>query len=498
MKNVKKTLAMVASLAMAGSMFAACGGGNSGSGSSGDTTTAAPAATEAAATEAAGGEEAAPAETEAAPAETEAAGGEEAAPAANGDSKLTVLCWNTDDINPMLKCFCDNTDHTEAEFDAHSFGVAGGQAAETYDAYLADAANDADIIFVEADWALKYINDDSAETGTKPLTDIGFSDGDYGDLRPYTVEIGKSSSGVQKGLSWQAAAGGFCYREDLAESLLNITNPDDFQAKVSNWDNFKATAKEVKEASGGKTALTATLGGIWQVFSAGRKEPWVVDGKLVLDDTAKNYISFAKEMYDEGYIIRDLAQWSTEWYSAGQTDDTMGYFVSTWGFGDAILTSAAGGEGGATYGKWKVVVGPQAFFWGGTWMVVSQRCDNPDLAKEFISFFTTNTEGAQKYAEQQGEFVSNKKAMENVISSGSYTGHPVLGGQNQFEVLNVAADQIDMTGAITPYDSSVKGCFNDSVNEYTQGQYADVDETINAWVDKVANALPDLDYSNFD
>jgi maltose-binding protein MalE len=203
-------------------------------------------------------------------------------------------------------------------------------------------------------------------------------------------------------------------------------------------------------------------------------------------------------MYDEGYVIKDLAQWSTEWYSAGQTDDTMGYFVSTWGFGDAILTSAAGGEGGATYGKWKVCVGPQAFFWGGTWMTVANRCDNPELVKEFMSFFTTNTEGAQKYAEMQGEFVSNKKAMENVIAAGEYKGNPVLGGQNQFEVLNVVADQIDMTGAITPYDSPVKGCFNDAVNAYCQGTNADVEATINDWVDRVANALPTLDYSNFD
>ena len=492
MKSMKKTLAMVAAVAMAGTVFAACGGSSSSSSTPASTTEATTKAAE-------GGDTTEATEaTEAPAADATEAPAADAGASTDGASKLTVLCWNTDDINPMLKCFCENTDHTEDEFDAHSFGVAGGQAAETYDAYLSDASNDADIIFVEADWALKYINDDSAETGTKPLNDIGFSDGDYGDLRPYTVEIGKSSSGVQKGLSWQAAAGGFCYREDLAEKYLGITDPDAFQEKVSDWDKFKATAAEVKEASGGKTALTATLGGIWQVFSAGRSTPWVVDNKLVLDDTAKNYISFAKEMYDNGYVIKDQAQWNDTWYAAGQDDTTMGYFVSTWGFGDAILTSAAGGPDGATYGKWKVCVGPQAFFWGGTWMTVANRCDNPELVKEFMSFFTTNTEGAQKYAEMQGEFVSNKKAMENVIAAGEYKGNPVLGGQNQFEVLNVTADKIDMTGAITPYDSSIKGAFNDAVNAYCVGEDADVDATIQDWVDRVAAALPTLDYSNFD
>ena len=120
----------------------------------------------------------------------------------------------------MLALFCEKTGHSKDEFNVKSFGCGGGEAAENYDAYLADASNDADIMFVEADWALKYINDDDA---TKPLSDIGFTDADYADLYDYTLEIGKSTSGVQKGLSWQAAAGGFCYREDLAEKYQLLT-----------------------------------------------------------------------------------------------------------------------------------------------------------------------------------------------------------------------------------------------------------------------------------
>ena len=481
MKNLKKTLAMISSVVMAGSVFAACGA----------KTDDAPAA------DAEAGNNDAPAATEEVKEDAPAADNADNndAPAADAaDSKLTVMCWNTDDINPMIKVFCDETGHSADEFNVKSFGCGGGEAAENYNNYLADASNDADIMFVEADWALKYINDDSAETGTKPLSDLGISD-DYSNLFAYTVEIGKSSSGVQKGLSWQAAAGGFCYRTDLAETYLGVKTPDEMQALVSDWTKFEETAAKVKEASGGATALTSTLGGMWQVFSAGRSTPWVVDNKLTLDDTAKNYISLAKNFYDNGYVVKDLGQWSTDWYSAGQTDSTMGYFVSTWGFGDAILSQAAGGEGGATYGKWNVCVGPQAFFWGGTWMTAASRNNNPDLTKEFISFFTINADTAQIYAEVQGEYVSNQKAISAVIDT--YAGHPVLGGQNHFAVLKDVASQINMTGAITPYDAAIKTAFNDAVTQYCQGVTGDVDSTISAWVDAVAGALPTLDYSNF-
>lgn len=488
MKNLKKTLAMISAVALAGSVFAACG----------ETTTTDDGADTVAADngDAAVADDAADADADDSYAADADADADADASTGSADGKLTVLCWNTDDINPMVECFVANTDHTADDFNIVSFGCAGEDAAENYNNYLSDASNDADIMFVEAGWALKYINDDSDATGTKPLSDIGFSDSDFSDIYDYVVEIGKSTSGVQKGISWQAAAGGFCYRTDLAEQYLGVTSNDEMQALVSDWTKFEETAAKVSEASNGETALTATMAGIYQVFSAARSDAWVVDNKLVLDDSCKEYISLAKNFYDNGYVIKDLAQWNADWYAAGQTDKTMGYFVSTWGFGDSILTQAAGYEDGATYGKWQCIEGPQNYYWGGTWLTVANRCDNTDLAKEFIEFFTTNADTAATYANFKGEYVSNKTAMESVIST--FEGIGVLNGQNYFEVLNSCADSIDMSGAITPYDATIKVAFNDAVTGYCQGTYATEDEAIDAWVDKVAEQLPELDFSNFD
>ena len=75
--------------------------------------------------------------------------------------------------------------------------------------------------------------------------------------------MGTDQNGVLKGASWQAAAGGYCYRTDLAEQYLGVTTPEEMQAKVADWDTFWATAKEVYDASGNKTAMADTLGGVW-------------------------------------------------------------------------------------------------------------------------------------------------------------------------------------------------------------------------------------------
>lgn len=124
------------------------------------------------------------------------------------------------------------------------------------------------------------------------------------------------------------------------------------------------------------------------------------------------------------------------------------------------------------------------------------RSDFPELAKEFISYFTTNKDGAKAYADFKGEYVSNKAAMAEVIPS--YAGLGVLGGQNHFEVLNTVADGINMAGGITEYDNTIKQAFNTTVTEYCRGTYDSVDATVDAFVDNVAGSLPNLDYSNFD
>jgi len=406
---------------------------------------------------------------------------------------LTILCWNANDSEPMVKLFCEKTGVSRDQIYIKNFNCAGGEASEKYDAYLSKADNDADIMFLEADWCLKYINDDNA---TAPLTSLGFQDSDFADIYPYVVEIGKSTTtGVQKGISWQAAAGGYCYRTDLAEKYLGVTSEADMQEKVKDWDGFKATAKELSEATGGKTAITATLGGLWQVYAGSRDTGWVsADNKLNVDDFCKNYAEYAKEFWDNGYVTK-VGQWSDAWKPLGQTEDTLGYFVSTWGFGNTILTEAAGGEGKGSYGNWKCILGPKEFYWGGTWLAPTARCNNQDLAKQFIEFFTTDTEGAEAYALAQGEYMSNQKVMEAIIDGKKYAGAGVLGGQNQFEVLNKVAQGIDMAGKISPYDATIKDAFSKAVEQFCNGDLADSDACLKKFATDVAAAIPSLNWN---
>jgi len=401
--------------------------------------------------------------------------------AETGD-KLSILCWTGDDIEKMIENFEDANPDYKGKCQYVNVGKNGGEAREGYANYFA-GGEDVDLFVLEADWILDYINNDEY---TAPLSDLGFTDADFAGCYPYTVSIGTDNNGVLKAASWQSTPGGYVYRTDLAEEYLGAKTPDEMQKFVDSWDKFTETAKTVKEKSGGKTAMADTLGGLWQVWQYNRKNAWVdADNNLVVDDYCKTYADLAKEYYDNGYVTKE-DQWTDGWYAIGQDGSTMGYFFCTWCLGSgSMLSNAEGGmeEDGTTpknadiYGKYNITAGPTGWAWGGSWLALSPKCDNGTIARDFVKYFTVDENTAKDYALFKSEFVNNPAAMKAIVDEGS-NKNPLLGGQDQFSVLYEAASTIDMDGKITAYDNQIKTAFNDSVSKYCKGEIKSYDDMI--------------------
>ena len=416
--------------------------------------------------------------------------------ALSSEETLTILAWTgNSDIKNMVKLFCQEKGYSEDQIVIKGVGDNGEGARDQYAQYLS-GDGDADLMCLEADWILQYINDD---TLVAPLSDLGITEADYANAYDYTIQIGKDKNGVLKGASFQAAPGGFVYRTDLAEEYLGVKTPEEMQEKVKDWDTFMETAKTVYEASGNKTSLTATEGGLWQVYAANRTQPWVVDGKLVMD-TAEDFFDVAKTMADNHYLA-GVPQWDPAWYQAGQDGTTMGYFFSTWCMtnsdgsqlwqAEGVTKDDDGNLSGPTFGKYNICQGPTGYFWGGTWLAASTKCDTKDLATEFVKFFTTDADTMQKYAEFTGDFTNNKVAMQTIIDAGT-NKNDLLGGQDQFAVLADGANNIKMDGLITEYDSKIKSCLNTAVQDYIAGTYATKEEAVDAFKKSVVATFPDL------
>lgn len=493
MNTLKRTLALVATLAMAATAFASCGDDKDSSSSSSSSSSEASKVEEPSEDTS---EDSSDAQDTT---KAEESTGEIADSVGKGGDTFTIAAWNADDV-PFLIAQWKGLDYDSIQDDLANdavdgikfinFGVGGGDASEKYD-NLFKSGDALDVYFCEADWALKYINDDEK---TLPLADLGLGDSDFANIYAYTDEIGKSSDGVRKGVSWQAAAGGFQYRSDLAQEYLGVTSPEEMQAAIGDWDKFVEAAQTVSEKSSGKTALADTLGGMWQAYACGRTTPWVVDNALQIDDFCKEFADTAKALWDCGGVTKN-GQWTDEWTAAGTNDTCMGYFVSTWGFGSFAL-DAAGGEGGATYGKWAVCQGPQPFFWGGTWIVVNPKTDNGEEARDFIISATSNEDQMSTYAVNKPEYVNNSKVMDDLISSNTVFNEKItnnLGGQNFYAELADNAKTIDFNGLITPYDATIKTDFINVVKEqYLEGG-ASWDDTVEAFKDKIAEDVTAID-----
>jgi hypothetical protein len=488
MNTLKRTLALVATLAMAATSFASCGKEEEKEEKT-ETTTAA-------------SEDATDAPAEETTAEPETDGSIDPSVKTGGDT-FTVAAWNADDVPALIAqwkglsydTIVDDLANEKVEgINAIIFGVGGGQASERYDQLFNDGG-DLDVYFCEADWALKYINDD---TKTLALSKLGLGDSDFANIYSYTDEIGKDSNGVRKGVSWQAAAGGFAYRADLAEEYLGVKSPEEMQEKIADWDLFVSAAQEISEKSNKSVALADTLGGLWQAFACGRTQPWVKDNKLVIDDSCKEFADTAKALWDCNGVSKNN-QWTDEWTAAGVSGNCMGYFVSTWGFGGFFL-DAAGGEKGEQYGKWAVCEGPTPFYWGGTWIVVNPATDNGEEAREFILSATSDEAQMSAYAQAKPEYVNNSKVMDELIGADTVFNEKISGNfkdnQNYFKALAENAKGIDFKGLITPYDASIKTAFVTAIKEdYLEGG-KDYDATIESFKDKVAEAVTTLEWDD--
>ncbi len=476
MSKLTRTLALLASIAVVSSAFVACGGSETSS-------TAAPSAdnssseadSSAADSSAADSSAADSSAADDADASSAADDGASAGGAVNlpdTDDTLTIVCWTDADLANMFDQFDGNAVYQNC-------GSNGAEASTQYATYL-NSGDDVDLFVAEAGWILNYINDDSMSA---PLSDLGFTTDDYKDAYQYTVDIGTDNNGVLKAASWQAAAGGYAYNTDLAKQYLGVEDADAMQAKISDWAGFEKTAEELKTASEGKVTMAATIGGLWQAFSTAKNAAWV-NGTAIQTDVAKEFTDMIKGYVDKGYINPKVEQWTADWTNVGLQGETLGYFYSTWCLGEGAQLEQNGG----TAGNWNIVVGPQEFFWGGSWLCVSPNCNTATEAAKFVRQFTVDATSMEEYALYSGDFVNNKVAMDKIVADGS-NSNALLGGQDQFAVLSKVADGIKMSDSITKYDQNLKDTFLTTLKDNID---SDADTIIEAFKTQALADNPDL------
>ena len=343
----------------------------------------------------------------------------------------------------------------------------------------ADAKDKIDIFLVEADYALKYSDTDY----TMAVSDLDITDDELANQYDYTKKILEDSNGVLKGVSWQSTPGVLIYNREIAKDMWGSDDPAEVQKHVSDWDTFYATGSELA-AKGYK--LTATVNDSYRVYSNNVSSKWVEDGKLNIDPQFKAWADAEKASYDAGQTTTgDL--WSDEW-SAGFYPDgkVFAYFGPAWlinfsmGQDDEKSIAHAGG--------WGATEGPQAFYWGGTWICAATGTDNPTLVADIMRKMTTDETILKDIVSKDSDCVNNKNVLSSLASDDSF-GFSVLGGQNPFGLFTENVEKIDLSN-LSAYDQGCNESFQKIMKDYFSGQYATYDEAIEAFKQDVATKYP--------
>ncbi|MCQ2248264.1 MAG: ABC transporter substrate-binding protein [Treponema sp.] len=382
---------------------------------------------------------------------------------AGADANNKIVVWSfTDELDGMIKNYFEKDARFAGKYEITYSLTPTDQFPNKLDPVLASGAGCPDVFALEDAFVRKYV-----ESGLLlDLTDV------YNEIKsdmvPYPVEVG-SANGKVYALSWQVTPGALFYRRSLAKKYLGTDDPAEVQKYLCNWEKFLETAQLLKDKSNGACYILSSTGDLFKPYSAGRKDPWVVNGKLTVDPLMEDYMDMCKTLHDKGFEGR-VGQWSEGWFAgmkgefkdeAGNDKEVFSYLLPTWGLHYVLKTNAPD-----TTGDWAMCAGPVGYRWGGTWVGAWAKTKNPNAAKTLIKYVATDYDFLKAWAENTGDVVSNSKVVADVKDNFS---EPFLGGQNHYAEFAEMSKTVN--GKLSQgTDQAVEGLFGEATAAYVNGE----------------------------
>ena len=337
-----------------------------------------------------------------------------------------------------------------------------------------------DMFLAEADYIGKYVNSDY----TASIETIGYENADT--MYPYTIQAASDDAGVCKGVSFQCCPSALIYRKSIAEDVLGTSDPAAVQEALSDWSKFEEVAAIAKEKG---YYMTASFAETYRAFSNNCTSPWVdEDLNLQFDAQIEAWIAQTELFSANGYTI-NTGIWDTEknvqMFKDGKT---MCFFGPAWYF-NFCMGNAIDPENGCA-GDWMIVQGPQAHFWGGTWLIIPEGTDNPSMLKDIFETFTTNEEVCSQLVSVNAQYPNNTAVVEKFASDETYGNTTILDNQNDIAVFAELAGNIVWENH-TNYDQLLNEGIQTYMQEYFKGA-VDKETALNNFYQFVNETYPEI------
>lgn len=397
---------------------------------------------------------------------------------------ITVMAFN-DEFDDMIPMFNEVYPNIKVEFTK----VPSGEIVEKLESVLTTGVGVPDVFVGEQAWVKRWIELDVWENLSAEPYNAEELAANHFDM---VKDLVRDADGNLRGLTWQATPGAVFYRRSIAEETFGTDDPEEISALMKDMDAFLEMGRQIKEKTG--AYLVPGVDDIQRLFFFNKKQPWVVNGKLVLEDIVLDYMDVAKTLRDEGLEAK-IDMWTGEWFS-GMNENIFCYVMPTWGLFFVIepgATEPEEPEEGIEYsfGDWAAAHGPASYMWGGTWLGIAKASENKALAWEFVKFITTNREFMKQWALDSGDFVSDIAVIEEIV--GDYS-REFLGGQNHYAYFYEEAKRLSQAGwaeRVTPYDEDIQNEFLIALKEYVNGTLSK-EEALQSFKDAVQSSYPEI------
>ena len=315
-----------------------------------------------------------------------------------------------------------------------------------------------DMFLAEADYIGKYVDSDY----TMDITSFGFKNADT--MYEYTIKAASDSKGVCKGVSFQCCPAAVIYRKSIAKDVLGTDVPEEVQAKIDSWEKFDKVAADAK-AKG--YYMTASFAETFRTFSNNCTMPWVdANGNLQFDPQITAWMDQTENYIKNGYTLT-AGVWDAEKTNEMfKTGKTMCFFGPAWYY-NFCMNNAMDPQDGCV-GDWCIVKGPQAYFWGGTWLLAATGSDNTEMLKSIFETFTTNEEVVTNLVKAENQYPNNTAIAQKFADDPNYGNTAILDGQNDIKIFAELAKDIKWENH-TNYDQLLNEGLQNKLQEYYKG-----------------------------
>ena len=233
-----------------------------------------------------------------------------------------------------------------------------------------------------------------------PVTELGIEDRDIEQMYDYTKTIASDAKDNLVGLAWKVCPGAFIYRKSLASQLIGYEDEQNIQSYVKDWDTFVDTARAIGKKSEGSVKMLASVDVLDKSFQPAIKNAYTIDSQFI---------------------------------NASSQGNIFGYFCDT-----EVLSQLEKVNQGESKGDWTVCEGPEGFINGGSWIFVSDKCSDTQLAGNIVKTLCTDSNVMAKMMEKEKVFVNNRKVMSNAYNTNKGKIE-LLGGGDYIRVFDKVA-----------------------------------------------------------